>query len=78
MCLAYILKEGELLSAAESVFGSKLYKFYLENNKWSGFNPKEIIRSFPMLDFTRDWTDIEIYKHFGLTQEEIDYVEANT
>jgi len=78
MCLAYILKEGELLSAAESVFGSKLYKFYLENNKWSGFNPKEIIRSFPMLDFTRDWTDAEIYDHFGLTQDEIDYVEANT
>jgi site-specific DNA-methyltransferase (adenine-specific) len=78
MCLAYILKDGELLSAAEAVFGSKLYKFYLENNKWSGFNPKEIIRSFPVLDFTKNWTDTEIYNYFGLTQSEIDYVEANT
>lgn len=76
MCLSYILKEGELLTAAEQVFGSKLYKFYLENNKWSGFSPKEIIRSFPVLDLTREWTPAEIYDYFGLTQEEIDVVEA--
>lgn len=75
MCLAYILKPGELLEAASQVFGSKLYKFYLENNKWSGFNPKEIIRSFPVLDLTRTWTDSDIYKHFRLTKSEIAYVE---
>lgn len=77
MCLAYILKEGELLSAAKQVFGSNLYKFYLENNKWSGFNPKEIIRSFPVLDLTREWTDQEIYDFFGLTQDEVNYLERN-
>lgn len=75
MCLAYILKEGELLSSANQVFGSKLYSFYLENNKWSGFNPKEIIRSFPVLDLTREWSDQEIYDFFGLTKDEVDYIE---
>lgn len=75
MCLAYILKPGELLTAAQQVFDSKLYNFYLENNKWSGFNPKEIIRSFPILDLTREWTDYEIFNFFKLTQEEIDYIE---
>jgi site-specific DNA-methyltransferase (adenine-specific) len=78
MCLAYILKTGEKLEYAYQVFNSKLFRFYLENNKWSGFNPKEIIRSFPVLDFTRAWTDAEIYQHFNLTSNEIKYVESNT
>lgn len=77
MCLAYILADTEKLEYAMQVFSSKLFAFVLENNKWSGFNPKEIIRSFPKLDLTRSWTDSQIYAHFNLTKEEIDYVESN-
>lgn len=29
-----------------------------------------------MLDMGKLWTDAELYKHFGLTQGEIDYVET--
>ena len=32
---------------------------------------------FPVVDFARTWTDSELYQLVGLTQEEIDYVEAN-
>ena len=35
-----------------------------------------VFRKFPRIDFTRAWTDQELYAHFGLTQEEIDYIEA--
>lgn len=31
----------------------------------------------PKVDLTRSWTDEELYEHFNLTQEEIDYIEAN-
>ena len=75
MCLAYILKEDENLFYAFSVFSSKLYRLYLEMNKWSGFNPKEVIRSFPILDFSRSWTDQEIYEYFNLSSEEMNYIE---
>jgi hypothetical protein len=30
-----------------------------------------------LLDMSKQWLDSEIYKHFNLTQEEIDYVEDN-
>ena len=30
----------------------------------------------PQLDLTKSWTDQDIYQYFGLTQEEINYVES--
>ena len=33
--------------------------------------------SLPYLDLNILWSDADIYKHFNLTQEEIDYIEAN-
>lgn len=37
---------------------------------------KTILRQLPAVDLSRNWTDAELYAHFGLTQEEIDYVES--
>jgi len=37
----------------------------------------EAARMFPAVDINRSWTDEELYAHFELTQEEIEYVEAN-
>lgn len=55
---------------------SKLYRFIAK----CLFNGSEITaegyRTLPKLDSSRIWTDKEIYDHFGLTQEEIDYIEA--
>lgn len=30
----------------------------------------------PWLDFSKPWTDEELYKKYGLTQEEIDFIES--
>ena len=30
----------------------------------------------PFLDYTRCWSDVQLYERYGLTQDEIDYVEA--
>jgi hypothetical protein len=32
---------------------------------------------YQRLIFSKDWTDQALYQQFGLTQDEIDYVEAN-
>jgi len=30
----------------------------------------------PYMDFSQEWTDEKLYKHFGLTQEEVDFIES--
>ena len=30
----------------------------------------------PQQDFTKPWTDEELYEKYGLTQEEIDFIES--
>jgi site-specific DNA-methyltransferase (adenine-specific) len=39
-------------------------------------NSKGLMNQLPMIDISRRCTDAELYAHFGLTQEEIDYIEA--
>ena len=61
---------------AKSFIASKFFKFcfYLfggSDGMGGGF-----FRKFPRPDLARTWTDAELYAHFGLTQEEIDYIEA--
>jgi site-specific DNA-methyltransferase (adenine-specific) len=56
-----------------SVLSSKLYRYCLAVTRMAQHN--EGARSFPALDFTRLWTDQEIYDHFQLTEEERQLVE---
>jgi hypothetical protein len=59
-----------------SYLNSKLYNFLISTGKWSGFLNGKLLCSLPKLA-NKTWTDNALYKHFGLTQEEINYVEAN-
>lgn len=54
---------------------SKLYRCIVNKKKTSGFN--QIFVSLTHLGADKMWTDAELYAHFNLTQEEIDYIEAN-
>lgn len=61
------------------ILQSKLYQLVLNYLwKYSGWNQLEVLRSLPSVDTSINWTDAELYQHFGLTQEEISYVEANS
>jgi SAM-dependent methyltransferase len=71
-----ILKDTDLESA-KSQLESKLYKFIIEGNRANQYIEKHIPNMMPQLDLNKVWTDLDVYTHFGLTQEEIDYVEAN-
>jgi site-specific DNA-methyltransferase (adenine-specific) len=75
MCVAIICDTDKAAQSATQVLSSKLYKFWVDMQKFSGFNPRKLILSLPKVDLTRSWTDAELYKHFNLTQEEIDYIE---
>jgi site-specific DNA-methyltransferase (adenine-specific) len=59
-----------------SYFDSKLYKFIINTGKWSGFLNGKVMSLLPKLE-SKKWTDDDIYKHFNLSPEEIEYVESN-
>ena len=54
---------------------SKLYRVVVSKMKTGGFNNPFI--ELASLGTNKQWTDAEIYDHFNLTQEEIEYVEAS-
>jgi hypothetical protein len=62
-----------------SVYESKLWKLIFFNFQLAqnGFMKNAIVKRTPSMDMSKIWTDTAIYKYFNLTQEEIDYVEAN-
>lgn len=53
---------------------SKLLKFVLASCRWSGAASKVVFEEIPSVEKTIS-TDIDLYKYFNLTQEEIDHVE---
>ncbi len=63
------------VGGAESVFNSKLYQTILSTHKWSGWNSLDVIKALPRVDLTRKWTDLELFEHFNLSEEEIALVE---
>jgi hypothetical protein len=57
------------------IFTSKIFKFYIKNEKSGGFNSG--IFKLPNIDLNRDWSDEELYILFGLNENEINFVESN-
>lgn len=67
--------EGE---AFVSFVKSKLMQFVIQEQRFHhGVLNTEVVSNIPMIDLSIKWTDAKLYKHFGLTQEEVDYIEAN-
>jgi hypothetical protein len=75
MCLALVFNNLDHATRAQFILNSKLYKFWVEMQKFSGFNPRKQILTLPKLDLTKDWDDESIYKHFGLTDAECLYID---
>ena len=36
----------------------------------------KVYRFVPLQDFSKPWTDVELYEKYGLTDEEIDFIET--
>ena len=70
MCMALIFDKLEHATQAQLILNSKLYRFWVEMQKFSGFNPRKLILTLPTLDLTQEWDDNKIYKHFKLSPAE--------
>ena len=75
--ISLIVKSESEACALNLYINSKLVRFIINCVKNSGVNSKILFSHIPKVDLTRTWTDTELYAHFNLTQEEIDYIEAN-
>jgi hypothetical protein len=73
--LSLYVADEDTAKNIKAVFNTKFYKFIGKLYKNGRNQPLQNL--FPVVDFTRTWTDVELYQLVGLTQEEIDYVEAN-
>lgn len=72
----YLLPDPNQRIIFKGLFDKKLFKFLIsEQRKHHGFLSARTTSSIPLVDLNREWTDAELYEHFGLTQEEIDEIE---
>jgi site-specific DNA-methyltransferase (adenine-specific) len=72
-----VLSDSDTKEGSYSVFYSKLFKYLCFNLQIAknGFMKTNMVRALPKLDLSCTWTDSELYEHFGLTEEEIRYIE---
>lgn len=54
---------------------TKLVRFLILQRKVTQHLTPDRLRFVPLLDMKRRWTDVDLYSHFGLTEEEAAYVE---
>ena len=69
------LNDNETYESANSFFNSKLVTYIMNTNRWTQYVLSQIINYIPINDYTKVWTDNELYNYFNLTQNEIDYIE---
>ena len=67
--------ENEMLNV-ESYMKTKFFRALVAINKISQNASYKVYESVPMQDFSKPWSDEELYAKYGLTLEEIDFIES--
>ena len=55
---------------------TKFFHFMVGLKKNTQHSTKSVYQFVPLQDFSKPWTDEELYRKYGLTQEEIDFIES--
>lgn len=61
---------------AMSYIETKFFRFLVLLRKATQNAPKGVYRLVPQQDFSKPWTDEELYAKYGLTEEEIEFIES--
>ncbi len=59
-----------------SYISTRFFRFMVMLNKPAQHATKKVYHFVPMQDFSKPWTDEELYKKYGLTQDEIAFIES--
>lgn len=60
-----------------SYIKTKFFRYLVSIKKKTQNGPRGVYELVPILDWSKSWTDRELYKRYGLSQEEIDFIENN-
>lgn len=79
-CTETYLLVGEFVDKAEcenvmSYMATRFFRFMVLLKKNTQDAPKRVYELVPMQDFSKSWTDTELYAKYGLTAEEIAFIE---
>ena len=55
---------------------AKFFRILVAVNKISQNASYKVYESVPLQDFSKPWTDEELYSKYGLTEEEIAFIES--
>ena len=61
---------------AYSYLCTKFFRLLVAIRKQDQGASKAVYHYVPMQDFSKPWTDAELYAKYNLTQEEIDFIES--
>ena len=59
-----------------SYIKTKFFRYMVSIKKKTQHATQEVYTFVPMQDFSKSWTDAELYAKYKLTQEEIDFIES--
>ena len=59
-----------------SYISTRFFRFFVLLKKNTQNAPKGVYAYVPMLDFSKSWTDEELYKKYELTDDEIAFIES--
>ena len=60
----------------ETYLKTKFFRLLVSASKISQETPSKVYRFVPIQDFTKPWTDAELYAKYNLTAEEVAFIEA--
>lgn len=66
----------EMANNLISYMETKFFRFLVSLKKYTQHGTSKVYEFVPLQDFSKPWSDDELYKKYGLTQEEIDYIES--
>lgn len=68
--------DENIMYNVKSYMETKFFRALVAVYKISQNAYQTVYRAVPMQDFSKSWTDDELYKKYGLTQDEIDFIES--
>lgn len=55
---------------------TRFFRYLVSVKKKTQDNPRDVFQFVPLQDWSRPWTDEELYAKYDLSKEEIDYIES--
>lgn len=59
-----------------SYLKTRFFRYLVSIKKRTQDNPRDVFQFVPLQDWSKSWTDEELYEKYGLTNDEIEYIES--